>query len=99
MKKILLIATISVAGLVSAKNTEVKTPTKEVEKKEVVKEVDSKEADASMQCIQYGMLISCTNEVIPDTVCYGEGTDNATYEDAWDCITTNGQLANEFFCG
>lgn len=98
MKKILLVATISVAGLVSAKDAEVKTTTKEVEKKETVKEAD-KEADAAMQCIQYGMLISCTNEVIEDTVCYGEGTDNASYEDAWDCITTNGQLANEFFCG
>lgn len=97
MKKILLIATIGVAGLVSAKDAEVK-PTKEVEKKEAVN-ASADDAEAlRMQCIQYGMYIECTGEVIPDQVCYGEGTGISTYEEAWDCITHNGTLANAFFC-
>jgi hypothetical protein len=100
MKKILLVATMSVAGLVSAKNAEEKKRTKEVEKKEAVKEAESKEAEAlKIQCINYGMFIECTGEVIPDQVCYGEGTGVASYEEAWDCITTNGTLANDYFCG
>jgi len=97
MKKILLVATICVAGLVSAKNIDVKKPTKEVEKKEVTQSTESK--DPQPKCFSYGILIECTGEVLEDTVCYGPGSDNATYQDAWDCITENGQLANEFFCG
>lgn len=100
MKKVFLVATICVAGLASAKNAEIKNPTKEGEKKEAVKTIDSKEADAKkMNCISYGMYIECTGEVIPDTVCYGEGTGTATYQDAWNCITENGQMANAYVCG
>ncbi len=52
-----------------------------------------------MMCMSYRMLIECTGEVIEDTVCYGGNSGNATYQDAWNCMTTNGQLANEYFCG
>jgi len=99
MKKLFLFAAVSVAGLASAKDVEIKKLSTDGEKKEAVKSTVSKEIEAKMNCISYGMYIECTGEVIPDTVCYGEGTGTATYQDAWNCITENGTLANDYFCG
>ncbi|GAB0156243.1 hypothetical protein CHRYSEOSP005_15070 [Chryseobacterium sp. Alg-005] len=99
MKKILLVATICVAGLASAKDGEVKTIEKKTEKKEAVKEIDSKEAEAAMQCMQVGMLVWCTDEVVTDTVCWGEGSGTATYEQAVSDSIRNSQLLTEFTCG
>lgn len=101
MKKIILVATICVAGLVSAKNTEEIKPTKEGEKKEVkIKEKSASKSDAlKMQCQSIGILITCTDEVLTDTVCWGEGSGTATYEQAHADHIHNAQLLNEYLCG
>jgi len=84
----------------SAKDAKINNLKKEIEKTETVENTDLKTSKGpAMMCMSYGMLIECTGEVIEDTVCYGGNSGNATYQDAWNCMTTNGQLANEYFCG
>lgn len=85
----MLLATISVAGLVSAKNAEERKETKTVEKEVAVK----------AQCQSVGIFIPCTNENLSDTICWGEGTGNATYDDAVVEESHNAHLLVEFLCG
>lgn len=80
---------MSVAGLVSAKNAEEKKETKTVEK----------EAAVAGQCQTVGMFVWCTNEMVEDTICWGEGTGTATYEQAMADEIRNSQLLTEFTCG
>ncbi len=89
MKKFILLAAMSLAGLVSAKNGEEKKETK----------TDEKEAVAKAQCQLVGMFIWCTGEVVEDTICWGSGTNNATYADATAEETHNSQLLSEYTCG
>jgi len=86
----MLLATVCVAGLVSAKNAEEK---KETEKAEVPKEA------AAMQCQQVGIFIPCTNESLTDTICWGEGSWNPTYDDAVAEESHNAHLLVEYLCG
>lgn len=102
MKKVILVATICVAGLVSAKTAKNLKPTKEVEKKEAleVKEIqDSKKATKKINCRTIGMLVWCTDTMLSDTVCWGPGSGTATEEQAMSESLHNSQLVNEFFCG
>lgn len=95
MKKTILLAAFSVAGLVSAKEgktvTEENSPSKATEQKQVQK--------SKMQCQTVGILIGCTDEVLDDTICWGSGSHNATYEDARKEELKNARLLNEFYCG
>lgn len=45
------------------------------------------------------MLVWCTNEVVPDTVCWGEGSGTSTYQQAMADSIHNSQLLTEFYCG
>lgn len=94
MKKIILLAAFGVAGLVSAKNVEV-----EKEKVEATKTQKSQAAFSGMQCMQVGILVWCTDEVVTDSVCWGEGSGTATYEQAIKDERHNAALLNEFTCG
>lgn len=100
MKKIILIAALSVAGLASAKDGDLRKD-KNVEKKEKkASEKSQEDSDAKkMQCVQVGMLVWCTDEVVPDTVCWGEGSGTATYQQAMQDSIHNSQLLTEFYCG
>jgi len=93
MKKLFLVATIGVAGLVSAKNAEIKTLSKE--NKLEVKTVESKDSKvfSKFGCWQYGIVIGCTNEMVVDTAC------GDTFADAQACMNQNAALMNEFMCG
>jgi len=87
MKKLILLVSFGVAGLVSAKNTvEIKPQTGE--KTEVSK----------MQCQTIGILVTCTNEILTDTVCWGEGSGTDIYAQAHADHIHNAQLLNEFLC-
>lgn len=107
MKKIILLAAFGVAGMLSAKNAEETKPTKdtEKEKKEIVKEKKANESCGSeskvlqYNCIEYSMYIPCLDMFLDDQVCYGSGACVSTWDDAWNCMTTNGTLATKFFCG
>lgn len=76
--------------LVIAENAEEK---KEIEKAEVKKET------AFQQCQQVGIFIPCTNESLPDVMCWGEGSGNATYEEAVAEESHNAHLLVEYLCG
>ncbi|KFF10497.1 hypothetical protein IW15_19345 [Chryseobacterium soli] len=101
MKKVILIATICIAGLVSAKNGEEMKPTKE--KKEVAKATaqaeEQEEALKAINCRTVGMYVWCNDEMLSDTVCWGEGSGTATEAQAMAQSLHNAQLVNEFFCG
>ncbi len=101
MKKIILLAAFGVAGLVSAKNSEEMKPSKEGEKKVVSKTTESKGSENAlkMQCSSIGILITCTDEILTDTVCWGEGSGTATYAQAHADHIHNAQLLNEYLCG
>ncbi len=89
MKKLVILAAISAAGLVSAKNAE--------EKKEIKN--DEKEVAAKGQCQAVGMYVWCTDEMVSDTMCWGSGTGTDTYEQAVSDQIHNAQLLTEFTCG
>lgn len=107
MKKIILLAAFGVAGLVNAKNAEETKPAKETEKekKEVIQKKNTNESSKAesktlqYNCIEYSMYIPCLDIFLDDQVCYGSGTCVSTWDDAWNCMTTNGTLATKFFCG
>jgi len=99
MKKIFLIAALGVAGLASANNIYLK---KDGDKEKTeMKKANSNQEDPNgkMQCQQVGMLVWCTNEVVPDTMCWGEGSGTATYQQAVQDQIHNSQLLTEFYCG
>lgn len=93
MKKTILLTAFGVAGLMSAKE----------DKKEIKENLQTKEQKetqkAKMQCQTVGILIGCTDEVLDDTICWGSGSHNATYEDARKEELHNARLLNEFYCG
>lgn len=86
MKKTILAAIFGIAGLMNA-NTKAEPY--------FVDEED----DLIMQCYSYGILVWCTNEVMDDTICWGEGTSVPTYQEAIQCQTRNAQLLTQFYCG
>lgn len=86
----MLLATMSVAGLVSAKNGEEKKDSKNTDEKAPV---------AVAQCITVGMYVWCTKQTIEDTMCWGEGTTYPTYTAANTAQTHNSQLLTEYTCG
>lgn len=99
MKKLFLLATIVVAGFVNAKNIEETKPTQEAEKKEAVSETEYSESEVlKYKCIEYAMYIPCQDFFLTDQVCWGEGTGVPTWDDAWNCITENGEMATFHFC-
>lgn len=85
MKKIILLAIFGIAGLMNA-NTKAET------------HFDNEEDALVMQCYTYGVYIHCTDEVVDDTICWGEGTSLPTYRDAVRCQTRNAQLMTAFYC-
>jgi hypothetical protein len=93
MKKMLFIAAFGVAGLVSAKNAEIKTFPKDNSLE--VKVVESKDSKLATKfgCYQYGIVIGCTNEMVVDTAC------GNTFAEAQACMNHNAALLNEFMCG
>src|SRR5690606_3082854 len=100
MKKMILVAALGVAGLASAKNIDVRKDKNDekIEKKSKYTK-NSEESEALMQCMQVGMLIWCTDEVVSDTVCWGEGSGTPTYQQAVAESIRNSQLLTEFTCG
>ncbi|WP_034752223.1 hypothetical protein [Chryseobacterium daeguense] len=52
-----------------------------------------------MQCIQNAMFVWCTGEFYHDTVCWGEGSGTATYQQAIADEIHNSQLLTEYICG
>ncbi|GAA5096981.1 hypothetical protein GCM10023210_31450 [Chryseobacterium ginsengisoli] len=99
MKKTFFLSAFIVAGLVSAKNVDVKKD-KEGEKTEKkASETQQEDPTGRMQCTQVGMLVWCTNEVVADTVCWGEGSGTSTYQQAMLDEVHNSQLLTEYFCG
>lgn len=99
MKKIFLLAAFGVAGLVSAKNAlEIKAEFSKEKNNVEIKESKKSGKIVIQQCQNYGMYIPCTDETLSDSVCWGEGTGNATYEDARQCMLRNAKLALKFFC-
>lgn len=98
MKKAIFIGAFLVTGLVSAKNVD---PVKEKKENQTEKSTSTSETEEAkrMQCIQVGMLVWCTNEVVSDTVCWGEGSGTATYQQAMLDEVHNSQLLTEFYCG
>lgn len=100
MKKIILIATICVAGFASAKNGEEIKPANNVHKKEAVKNHESQKANnSSIRCMQVGLFVWCTGEYFTDTMCWGAGSGTKTYEQATADENHNGALLNEYICG
>ncbi|MDH6254037.1 hypothetical protein M2347_003764 [Chryseobacterium sp. H1D6B] len=99
MKKIILGVALTATELISAKNSEKVNP-KEVSKKEAVKNEESKksESESKMTCMSVGILIPCTDEVITDTVCWGEGSGTDTYAQAHADHIRNAQLLTQFLC-
>lgn len=80
---------MSVAGLVSAKNGEEKKDSKNTEEK----------ASVVAQCQIVGMYVWCTQEMVEDTMCWGEGTTYPTYRSAQIAQSNNSRLLTEFTCG
>ncbi|MCT2561923.1 hypothetical protein [Chryseobacterium herbae] len=78
--------------MASAKDAEIKNPSKDNKLEIKVESKDSKLA-TNTNCWTYGTVIGCTNEMVTDTVC-GE-----TYAEAQECMDHNAALMNEFFCG
>ncbi|MDQ1097589.1 MULTISPECIES: hypothetical protein [Chryseobacterium] len=101
MKKIILVAALGIAGLASAKNIDVKKDKNDEKIEKKSKDTKSSEESEAlkMQCMQVGMLVWCTNEVVSDTVCWGEGSGTSTYEQAVSDSIHNSQLLTEFTCG
>ncbi|WPO81706.1 hypothetical protein SD427_13120 [Chryseobacterium sp. JJR-5R] len=98
MKKIILWTAFGIAGLVSAKNVEKSKPTKE--KQETVQESECSESEVfRMRCFEYSMWIPCQDFFINDQVCWGEGTGVPTWDDAWNCMNENVEMAIFHFCG
>ena len=99
MKKLVILAAFGVAGLVSAKDTGTNKNSKE--EKTEKKSVDSKEIKnkAVGQCMQVGLYVWCTDEMLTDVICWGEGTGTATYEQAVKDEIRNSQLLTEYICG
>ncbi|MFC6269167.1 hypothetical protein [Frigoriflavimonas asaccharolytica] len=50
------------------------------------------------ECLSVGILIPCTNEVLSDTICWGEGTSSPTYEDAQRCHIDNARGLVNYYC-
>jgi hypothetical protein len=99
MKKVILLAAFSVAGLVSAKNAEEIKTTKETEKKESFKEVVAEDPDGKMQCYEWAMYVWCLDVFVTDTVCWGAGSGTATHAQAVADEVHNSQLLTEYHCG
>lgn len=95
MKKMIFLAALITAGVLSAKNVEIKKDKEDIKTEK--KSPDTQKA--KMQCQQVGMLVWCTDEVISDTMCWGEGSGTATYEQAVSDQIHNSQLLTEFYCG
>lgn len=98
MKKIILLAAFGVAGLVSAKEVNLITEKRDDKSKET-KSFQNKKAVE--QCIQVSMYVWCTDEMVPDTMCWGEGAGVGfeTYRSASLSLIRNSQLLTEFTCG
>lgn len=85
------------AGTLSAKDADLN---KDNDKGKKEQKASAKEAEAKkFQCMNVGILIECTNEVLDDTVCWGEGSGTATYEQAYADHIHNAQLLTEYLCG
>lgn len=101
MKKTLLLSVFIFTGLVNAKNIDLEKGKKEREKSEnksdQVEKTDAK--ILKMQCIQNAMFVWCTGEFYHDTVCWGEGSGTATYQQAIADEIHNSQLLTEYICG
>lgn len=91
MKKLFFIATLGVAGLMSANSIE-----KDYEDNNLSSEED---VITGGGCVTYGMYVWCTDEMYDDTVCWGEGTPYANFEDArLGCILPNSQALTLYMC-
>lgn len=101
MKKILLLITFAIAGLVNAKSIDLEKGKKEREKteKKSEKKTESDSSVKKMNCIQNAMFVWCTGEFYHDTVCWGEGSGTATYQQAIADEIHNSQLLTEYICG
>ncbi|WP_439479500.1 hypothetical protein [Chryseobacterium aquaticum] len=98
MKKIILLATFGVVGLVSAKEVNLNTDKNGDKSKETKSSQNEK---VLQQCIQVQMYVWCTDEMVPDTMCWGEGAGVGceTYRSATLNLIRNSQLLTEYFCG
>ena len=99
MKKIFLIAALGVAGLASANNVDLKKDDHKEKTEKKNANANQDDPESKMQCVQVGMLVWCTNEVVPDTVCWGPGFGTSTYQQAMADSIHNSQLLTEFYCG
>jgi len=97
MKKLLLLSTFAIVGLTNAKSIDLEKGKKENEKKSDQKK--ESESELKMQCIQNAMFVWCTGEFYHDTVCWGEGSGTATYQQAIADEIHNSQLLTEYICG
>lgn len=60
---------------------------------------NSAPSPTAIECISYSMYVWCTDEMVPDTVCYGPGTGTPTFHDARVCMIKNSQLMTYYSCG
>ncbi len=87
MKKILLIATIGVAGLLSAKGLE---ETK-------IETCQEGKTPPDFICTQVDIPIWCTGETITNSYCWIDG-DQASFTEALECYETEYEMFNEELC-
>ena len=96
MKKILLVATMCVAGLASANNP-VKENQPTVEKKETQKGKED-EKPLKQLCTAITIVIMCdTSQNFNNTYCWEEGS-QASFNEAIHCYETEYQIFNEELC-
>ncbi len=97
MKKLLLVATSLVVGLLSAKDKEKKKSAKQEAETKIEK--SEKEPMPKQYCQSYLMVVWCNSSAnAVDTVCYELG-DADSKAHAYACMSENGALYNEYVCG
>ncbi|KUJ56290.1 hypothetical protein [Chryseobacterium aquaticum] len=97
MKKLLLIATIGIAGCLSANNS-INNCNKEKMKEKEENIVTKKEA-IQQYCQEYVMVVWCDkSKNAVDTVCYELGNEQSR-DEAYECMRHNGRLFNIYNCG
>lgn len=101
MKKIILVATICVAGLASAKGlvkNHIENQPATVENKEVEKEKDS-EKPLRQLCSAITVIIVCDqSQNFDNTYCWEEGN-TASFQEAIHCYNTEYEMFNAEICG
>ncbi|MBB4804756.1 hypothetical protein HNP38_000028 [Chryseobacterium defluvii] len=96
MKRIIFLATLGVAGFISAKNTV--EPSKEIEKERIAKQETLKEEKIEMVCYQTYQMTSCGVELNNSGYCYEPGN-LASAQAAWHCVQSDMQAMEAYYCG